>query len=59
VGDRNDLTQEVKMLALYVANFGPFEAGRTKYWLLANHLLERRGWSVQQLNEWLLSPVDA
>jgi hypothetical protein len=50
--------QEVKMLALYVANFGPFEASRTKYWLLANHLLECRRWSVEELNDWLLSPVD-
>jgi len=58
VGERDDLMQEVKMLALYVANFGPFEASRTKYWLLANHLLERRRWSVGELNDWLLSPVD-
>jgi hypothetical protein len=59
VGERNDLMQEVKMLALYVANFGPFEAGRAKYWLLASHLMERCGWSVEQLNEWLLLPVNA
>ena len=59
VGEQDDLMQEVKMLALYVANFGPFEASRTKYWLLASHLLERRGWSVEQLNDWLLlSPVE-
>ncbi len=59
VGERDDLMQDVRMLALYVANFGPFEAGRTKYWLFAGHLLERRGWSVEQLNDWLLSPVNA
>jgi hypothetical protein len=51
--------QNVKMLALYVANFGPFEAGRTKHWLMASHLLEHRGWSVEQLNDWLLSRADA
>jgi hypothetical protein len=59
VGEQNDLMPDVKMLALYVANFGPFEASRTKHWLLASHLMERRGWSVEQLNDWLLSPVAA
>jgi len=59
VGEQDDLMQNVKMLALYVANFGPFEAGRTKHWLMASHLLEHRGWSVEQLNDWLLSRADA
>ena len=57
VGEQNDFVLDVKMLALYVANFGPFEASRTKYWLLASHLVERCGWSVEQLNDWLLSPA--
>jgi hypothetical protein len=54
IGEQTDLMHDVKMLALYVANFGPFEASRTKYWLLASHLVERRGWSVGELNDWLL-----
>jgi hypothetical protein len=53
VGQRDNLTEDVKMLALYVANFGPFEASRTKYWRLASHLLARHRWSVEQLNDWL------
>jgi hypothetical protein len=57
VGEVSKLTEEVKMLALYAANFGGFDSGRTKYWLLANHLVHRRGWSVAQLNDWLLSPI--
>lgn len=58
IGEQDDLGREVKMLALYVANFGPFEASRTQYWLLADHLLARRRWSVEDLNNWLLSPVE-
>jgi len=57
VGELSKLAEEVKMLALYAANFGGFDCGRTKYWLLANHLVHRRGWSVAQLNDWLLSPI--
>ena len=56
VGESGNLIDDVKMLALYVANFGSFDFSRTKYWLLAHHLVERRGWSVEQLNDWLLSP---
>lgn len=43
------------MLATYVTNYGPFEANRVKYWLLAAHLVQGYGWSVQQLNDWLTS----
>jgi hypothetical protein len=57
VGELSKLTEEVKMLALYAANFGGFDSRRTKYWLLANYLVERREWSVAQLNDWLLSPI--
>jgi hypothetical protein len=53
VGEHEDLEQEVKMLALYVANFGPFDEGRGTHWLLARHLLQRCGWSVSELNGWL------
>jgi hypothetical protein len=53
VGERDSLEQDVKMLALYVANFGPFDERRAMHWLLARHLLEGRGWSVSDLNGWL------
>lgn len=49
----DNLPLDVKMLATYVANFGPFEENRVKYWLLASHLVEKCGWSVQQLNHCL------
>lgn len=54
VGERDGLEQDVKMLALYVVNFGPFDERRAMHWLLARHLLQRCGWSVSELNGWLL-----
>jgi len=42
------------MLALYVTNFGPFDERRARHWLLAHHLLQRCGWSLSELNGWLL-----
>lgn len=53
VGKRDNLALDVKMLALYTVNYGPFEASRVRYWLLASHLVSKRGWSVEQLNDWL------
>lgn len=55
VGRHDNLRLDVKMLATYFANYGPFEESRAKYWLLASHLIERHGWSVEQLNDWLAS----
>ena len=55
VGEHGGLEQDVKMLALYVANFGPFDERRAMHWLLARHLLQRLNWSVADLNEWLVS----
>lgn len=54
VGEDDDLSLGVKMLALYAANFGPFDAARAQHWLLARHLLQRCGWTVAMLNDWLL-----
>jgi hypothetical protein len=51
---RNGLTQNIAMLATYVLNYGPFEKKRLKYWPLAAHLVEKSGWSVRQLNRWLI-----
>jgi hypothetical protein len=48
------LEEDVAMLGAYVANYGPFEAGRVPYWLLAAHLVERCGMTVAELNEWLV-----
>jgi hypothetical protein len=53
IGGHDNLRLDVKMLAIYVANYGPFEASRVKYWLLASHLLGKCGWSIEQLNDWL------
>lgn len=49
---RNDLEQDVAMLADYVLNYGPFEADRVRYWRLAAHLVDG-GMSVEDLNMWL------
>lgn len=59
VGERDGLEDDVRMLALYVANFGPFDACRATHWRLANHFLQRCGWSVSDLNDWLLEPESA
>jgi hypothetical protein len=57
---KNSLEQEVAMLASYVLNYGPFEEGRIRYWLLASHLVDTCGLSVDQLNQWLtLRPAAA
>jgi hypothetical protein len=53
IGKRDNLPLDVKMLATYVANYGPFEECRVKYWLLASYLVEKCGWPIQDLNEWL------
>ena len=58
VGERVGLEEDVKMLALYVTNFGPFDERRARHWLLARHLMERCGWSVSELNDWLSQPAD-
>jgi hypothetical protein len=52
---RNNIEEDVAMLGTYVLNYGPFEADRVKYWLLATHLVDKCGWSVTKLNDWLTS----
>jgi hypothetical protein len=54
---KNDLETDVGMLATYVLNYGPFEPDRVRYWVLASHLIEQLGLTVEQLNEWLMSDV--
>ena len=51
----NELDEDVTVLGNYVLNYGPFEAERVKYWLLANHLVDTCGWSLERLNGWLVS----
>jgi hypothetical protein len=51
----NDLGQGVAMLANYVLNYGPFQPDRVKYWLLATHLVEDCGMTIDHLNAWLTS----
>ncbi len=53
VRERDQLDEDVRMVALYVRNFGPFQPDRVPYWRLAAHLVGRLGWSVDELNEWL------
>ena len=55
VGEDDDLEDGVRMLALYVENFGPFHADQAKYWRLAAHLISKYGWSIEALNDWLMS----
>jgi hypothetical protein len=53
VGQEDDLANGVRMLALYVENFGPFVADRAKYWRLAALLMSKFAWSMEELNDWL------
>jgi hypothetical protein len=53
IGARWDMRADVEMLAIYVANFGPFVASRVRYWHLAAFLIDKRGWSLDELNQWL------
>jgi hypothetical protein len=48
-----DLQRAVAMLRAYVLNYGPFEAGRVRYWTLASRLMEHLGWTLDRLNAWL------
>jgi len=59
VGGPNELANDVRMLALYVANFGPLGEASSAHWLLARHLTQRRGWSMEALNDWLQSGAAA
>jgi hypothetical protein len=51
-----DLRRGVSILGSYVLNYGPLEPDRVKYWPLAERLMEKLGWNVDQLNAWLLLP---
>jgi hypothetical protein len=55
IGARWDIRADVEMLAIYRANFGPFIASRVKYWHMAAFLIDKRGWSLEELNQWLLA----
>ena len=50
-----DLSNDVAMLSSYVFNYGRFRKDRVRYWVLASYLVEKCGWSVRQLNDWLSS----
>ncbi len=53
----NTLEDDIEVLGTYVLNYGPFEPNRVRYWVLAKHLTESGGMTVDQLNEWLSSAV--
>jgi hypothetical protein len=55
IGKHDNSLLDIKMLANYVVNYGPFEESRVKYWLLASYLIEKCGWNIEQLNDWLTS----
>ena len=57
IGERDGLEHDVRMLALYVTNFGPFDEQRAEHWLLAQYLLQQCGWSLSKINEWLLDTL--
>jgi hypothetical protein len=50
-----DLRFGVSILSSYVLNYGPFDPSRVQYWPLAARLMERVGWELSQLNNWLNS----
>lgn len=52
-----EIQRAVGMLRSYVMNYGPFAEDRVRYWPMATQLMQRLGWSVQRLNEWLSQPV--
>jgi hypothetical protein len=52
-----DTQRAVGVLRSYVINYGPFGADRVRYWPVAEQLVQRLGWSVERLNEWLAQPV--
>jgi len=52
-----DLEFGISILSSYVRNYGSFEPDRVKYWPLASHLMERLGWDLDQLNDWLGSTL--
>ena len=51
----DDLEQKVTMLAIYVLNYGPLQADRVRYWTFAMHLVDNVGWSLDQLNGWIVT----
>jgi hypothetical protein len=54
-GHVSDVAQEVETLANYALNYGPFQPERIKYWPFAEHLVDKCGMSVDNLNAWLAS----
>ena len=54
----NAVEQDVAVLGNYVLNYGPFEADRVNYWLLAKHLVDTCEWSVSRLNQWLTAATN-
>lgn len=55
IGEQEDLHEAVRMLALYVANFGPFDERSAGHWRLVQHMISRWGWTLAQINDWLLA----
>jgi|GEM_PF-1204671 len=49
----DDLKHQAALLGMYFLNYGPFERNRVRYWILATHLVDSVGWSIERLNEWL------
>lgn len=54
-GLKNPIEWQVAMLSAYVTNYGQFKSDRVKYWRLADHLVAKHGWTVDELNSWLNS----
>lgn len=55
IGEQEDLKEAVRMLALYVANFGPFDERSAGHWLLVRQMTTSWGWTLQEINDWLLA----
>jgi len=53
----DELEDQVALLGAYVLNYGPFEPDRVRYWKLAAQLMDQFGWTLEELNEWLVSAL--
>jgi len=59
VPPEQELEEKLAALAMYVRNYGPFQADRVRYWKFAAWLVEDCGWPLEQLNRCLLQPAPA
>ncbi len=47
------LEDELQWLVSYVANYGPFDVERARYWRVAACLMSVQGWNIDELNDFV------